>query len=136
MVILIILYLVYLLSFFFLSLFLRNSFFSFSFFFLYTFFFEKSTIFYFLHLKYLSLCTWSIYIFFLFLSSFFCNWFFILFLFFLYMFIWKIIWQRLRKMCFIVVIVTLSYFSTTLKISLRSYMFLLLYMIFIIFYYI
>jgi hypothetical protein len=48
-------------------------------------------------------------------------------IFFLYTFcFWKFILHRLRKWCFIVAIATLFYFSTTLKISLRFYIFLLI----------
>ena len=55
---------------------------------------------------------------------------------FLYTFcFWKFILHWLRKWCFIVAIATLFYFSATLKISLRSYIFLLMHMIFIMFYY-
>jgi len=58
-------------------------------------------------------------------------------IFFNYIFLKKIIIQRLSKCCFNVTIVTLSYFFTLLKISMRSYIFfLLMHMIFIIFYYI
>jgi hypothetical protein len=67
-----------------------------------------------------------------FLSSFFCN----LFLnYFSLYFFKKIIIQKSRRWYFTVAIATLSHFSTTLKISLRSYMFLLTRMNFIIFYY-
>jgi hypothetical protein len=48
-----------------------------------------------------------------------------LYFFSLYFFFWKIIIQRLKKWCFIIVIATSFHFSTTLKIILRSYMFLL-----------
>jgi hypothetical protein len=55
---------------------------------------------------------------------------------FLYTFcFWKFILHWLRKWCFIVAIATLFYFSATLKISFRSYIFLLMHMIFIMFYY-
>jgi hypothetical protein len=45
----------------------------------------------------------------------------------------KIIIQRLKKYCFTIAITILFYFSAILKISLRSYMFLLIQIIFIIF---
>jgi len=45
----------------------------------------------------------------------------------------KIIIQRLKKYCFTIAITILFYFSAILKISLRSYMFLLTQIIFIIF---
>jgi hypothetical protein len=56
----------------------------------------------------------------------------------LYSFIicFKIIIKRLRKWCFNIAIAILFYFFATLKINLRSYMFLLTYMIFTMFYYI
>jgi hypothetical protein len=75
------------------------------------------------------LYTWNIYYsklslfipFFLFLSSFFCDFLkFFLFFFTLFLF-WKIL-MLLRKYCFNVAIATLFYFSTTLKMSLKSYM--------------
>ena len=57
------------------------------------------------------------------------------FVIFLFTFKKKTIIQRLRKMCFIVAIVTLFYSYTTLRISLTPYMFLLIHMIFTTIYY-
>jgi hypothetical protein len=87
-------------------------------FFLFNVFFEKKLFF--------ILYTWNIYysklsLFIPFLSSFFCD-FLNFFLFFFTRFVfWKIL-MLLRKYCFNVAIATLFYFSSTLKMSLKSYM--------------
>jgi len=47
-----------------------------------------------------------------------------------------IIIQRLRKWCFTIAIATLFHYYATLKIRLKSYIFLLTHMFFTIFYYI
>jgi hypothetical protein len=81
--------------------------------------------------------TWNIYhfTFDLFIPSFFA---FILFFcnFFYLYFLKKLLYKTKSKWCFAVVIATLFYFFIILKINLKSYMFLLTYMIFILFYYI
>ena len=98
-------------------------------FFLFRHFFRKKRYIYFFNFSYFKYLSRSIYTIFLFLSLLFCNLFYNFFLytsFFLYTFVfWKISIQKLRKWCFTIAIAKLFYSSTTLKISLRSYMFLL-----------
>jgi hypothetical protein len=123
----IILYLIYLSPFF--SFLFCNIFLVLSSSFFFTFFLWKNYYFYFSQFKYLSL---GLFIqFFLFLFLFFCN----LFLIFFLVLFFKIIIQKLRKWYFTVVIAILFCFSAMLKISLKSYMFLFIYLIFTIFYY-
>jgi hypothetical protein len=127
--ILIILHLVYLSSFV-LSLFLYNIFLVFPLFYPYTFFWTKMLFFIFYTLSIYHSILGLFILFFLFL-------FYIYIFFFLYsfFFFWKNIIQKLRKWCFIIAITTLFHYFATLKINMRSYMFLLTIIIFIIVYY-
>ena len=118
--------------FFFLSLFVLKYFFSFFFFFSVTLCFGKKILFSIFYTLNIYHSTLDLFI------PFFC--------FYLYSFVnkksiiilhffCKIIIQRLRKWCFTITIATLFHSFAMLKISLKSYIFLLMHMIFTIFYY-
>jgi len=118
------LHLAYLLIFF-LSLIFYNIFFSF----LTPILKKKILIFYSLRLEYLSLHTWPIY------TIYYVLIFIILQIFSLHFFFEKLLYKTKNKWYFTVAITTSSHFSTTLKINLRYYIFLLTHMIFTLFYY-